>query len=318
MRTIAVAEIDANPYQTRHTYTEKSMNELKQSIEQLGIITPLVLRAVKGRFQLVSGSRRFKAAQELGLKEVPAIILELSDKEVMEITITENLQREDLNAIEEAQGLKRLLEEFGYTHEKLAERLGKSRSYITNSLRLLNLTPFVQTYVLCKTLTNVTAWHARCLLPLKDCQQVRFADLIWDWNLSVQETREIVNRYMNGEKFLYWQRNIPLDGITVPDDKFRKIPSAASYEVRAIKESIKRLGLLQPIKVLVTGRLLDGGIRLAACRELGWKQIPAFIVFFSEWIIIQGETSNKILSEVKGRPRNLLLEKMDEMKVAKP
>ena len=148
---VDVSKIDPNSYQTRLTYIQESMDELKQSIKQLGIVTPLVLRSVKDRFQLVSGSRRLKAAHELKLKEVPAFIKKLSDEEVMEITITENLQRENLNAIEEAYSFQRLLKSFHYTHEKLAERLGKSRSYITNSLRLLKLYWIVQLDVLCKS-----------------------------------------------------------------------------------------------------------------------------------------------------------------------
>jgi len=185
---VDVSKIDPNPYQTRLIYNQKSMEELKQSIKQLGIVTPLVLRSVEeGRLQLVSGSRRLKAAKELKLREVPAFVKKLSDKEVMEITITENLQREDLNAIEEAYGFKRLLGEFNYTHEKFAKRLGKSRSYITNSLRLLKLYWIVQLDVLYKT---ITAWHARCLLPLPKPIQFHFSNLIMDWHWSVAETRD--------------------------------------------------------------------------------------------------------------------------------
>jgi ParB/RepB/Spo0J family partition protein len=253
-KLINVSKIDPNPYQTRLTYNAESMEELKTSIKQLGIVTPLVVRPIGDRFQLVSGSRRLLAAQELGLKEVPAIVKELSDKEVMEITITENLQREDLNAIEEALGFQKLLEEFNYTHEKLAERLGKSRSYITNSLRLLKLNWVVKLDVLHKT---ITPWHARCLLSLEEYEQYVFANLIMDWNLSVEETRENVKKFLNGEWCLIWQREIPIDAIKT-ERPLRLFEIDETLEIEGLSQSIKELGLLNPIKVMVNGDLLDG------------------------------------------------------------
>lgn len=307
---IEVSKIEPNPYQTRLTYSHESMEELKQSIKQLGIVTPLLVRPIGDRFQLVSGSRRLKAAQELGLKEVPAIVKELTDREVMEITITENLQREDLNAIEEALGFQRLIDEFGYTHEQLAERLGKSRSYITNSLRLLKLHWEVKFDVLYKT---ITPWHARCLLQLPEQIQPMFSDLIIDWDLSVEETRENVKRFLNGEQWLTWIREIPIESVNTERHIRQWIKPDGKGFVKDLSESIKELGLLNPIKVLVDGRLIDGFARLKACERLGWKLIPAVIHFASVWLTQKGVLRKTMEGEKpKGNP---ILDKLVEMKV---
>jgi len=202
-----------------------TLGELKKSIEQLGILTPVLLRPFKDRYQLVSGSRRLKAAQELGMKEAPAIIRELSDQETLEITITENLQRKDLNPIEEALGFRRLIEEFNYTHQKLAERLGKSRAYVSNSLRLLDADPLVKWYL---TYANVlrktfTAWHARTLLPLEDHVQARMADLIIDWDWTIQETRINVKKFLDGAPFISWIRQVPIEALNLNlEERIRK------------------------------------------------------------------------------------------------
>lgn len=303
---VDVSKIDPNSYQTRFTYNQKSMEELKQSIQQLGIVTPLLLRPLKDRWQLISGSRRLKAAQELGLKEVPAIVKKLSDHEVMEITITENLQREDLNPIEEALGFKRLLEEFNYTHEKLGKRLGKSRVYITNSLRLLKLNPVVQQDVLRKTFT---AWHARCLLPLPDWVQYRFANLIWDWNWSVRETKANVKRYLEGENCVVWQRKIPIDAIRT-EKRLRIFNPDKDSALHGLAQSIKQHGLLNPISVNVLGDLIDGHRRLKACTILGWKLIPADIIFWRVWLEDKGKPVDISTVEIKDNP---LLKRMKEM-----
>lgn len=318
-KLLDISKIDSNPFQTRFTYDSESMEELKESIKQLGIVTPLVVRPLGDKFQLVSGSRRLKAAQELALKEVPAIVKELSDKEVMEITITENLQRENLNAIEEALGFQRLLEEFNYTHEKLAERLGKSRSYITNSLRLLKLFWVVRFDVLYKT---ITPWHARCLLPLEEHAQFTFANLIMDWDWSVQETKENVKQVLNGEPFFTWQRNIPIEAIDVAG-RFRKsiFTPDTNNELKALANSIKEIGLMNPIHVFVSGKLIDGERRMKACSFLGWKLIPALIFFQCDWLVMKDETCegepnvlHKTMEtkELKGNP---ILDKLEEMKI---
>lgn len=303
---IEISKIAPNPYQTRVTYPQKSMEELKKSIQQLGIVTPLLLRPFKDSFQLVSGSRRLKAARELDLKEVPAIVKDLSDKEVMEITITENLQREDLNPIEEAFGFKKLLEGFDYTHEKLGERLGKSRAYITNSLRLLKLNPTVQGDVLRKTFT---AWHGRCLLPLTYDVQFHFANLIWDWNWSVRETKANVKRFLDGELYLEWERKIPIDAIST-ERPIRIYNLDVSENKKAMMKSIKQEGLFNPIIVMVNGQLLDGHTRLSACKMLGWKLIPAKIRYWCGWMTAKGESITESTMEIKGNP---ILNKMEQM-----
>lgn len=308
---IDVDKIDPNPYQPRLIYDAESMEELKQSIKELGIINPIVVRPLGERYQLVSGSRRLKAAKELGLKKVPAIIRQLSDRKVMEITLTENLQRKDLNPIEEALGFQKLIEEFGYTHEELARRLGKSRSYISNSLRLLKLSWKVKLYVMYGV---ISAWHARVLIPLSERLQNFFADLIVDWGLTVRETQENVKRYLGGAEFLEWQREIPIDAVDTS-----LATHLWDYDDESVKEmanSIKNGGLLNPIHVLVTAELIDGCRRLMACKRLGWKLIPAVIQFPCKWVkMIEQDKGNIVLRKTSEIKPNPILTKLEEMKV---
>ena len=137
---IAVEDIYPNPHQPRKTFDENAMNDLANSIREHGIISPIVVnRGDDGKYMIIAGERRYRAAIKAGLATVPAIVRELGEKEIQEISLIENLQREDLNPIEAATGMKRLMDEFGLTQEQLAERLGKSRPAIANTLRLLSL-----------------------------------------------------------------------------------------------------------------------------------------------------------------------------------
>src|SRR5690554_133715 len=136
---VALDRIVPNPHQPRRNFDGQALEELAQSIAQHGLLQPIVLRPWQGDYQLVAGERRFRAAKLAGLSTIPAIVMELSDRQVAEIALVENLQREDLNPIEEAEAYKRLIEEFNLTQEALAARIGKSRPAIANALRLLNL-----------------------------------------------------------------------------------------------------------------------------------------------------------------------------------
>ena len=147
---IDISLIEANPDQPRRTFTESALSELTSSIKEKGIIQPLILRRNpkdETRYEIVAGERRWRAAQRARLHEVPAIIRALDDTEVLELAIIENIQRADLNAIEEAAGYRQLMDRFGHTQEQLSEALGKSRSHIANLIRLLNLPQEVQAYV---------------------------------------------------------------------------------------------------------------------------------------------------------------------------
>ena len=167
VQEINIKEIRPNRFQPRHDFDEEKLAELAESVRVHGILQPIVVRAVIGGYELVAGERRWRAAQLAKLSSIPAVVRELSEAEMMEIALIENIQREDLNPLEEAEALQRLLTEFGLTQEELARRIGKSRSHIANTLRLLNLTPEVQSYV---SRGTISMGHARALLAIGEAQ----------------------------------------------------------------------------------------------------------------------------------------------------
>ena len=183
--------IEANPRQPREVFDPDALAELVASILAVGVLQPVVVREVDaGRFQLIMGERRWRAAREAGLDTIPAIIRETPDDAMLRDALLENLHRQQLNALEEAAAYQQLLEEFGTTHEELADRIGRSRSHVTNTLRLLNLTPAVQRRVAAGVLS---AGHARALLALEDGgAQDRLAERIVAEGLSVRAVEEIV------------------------------------------------------------------------------------------------------------------------------
>lgn len=185
-QTIDIARIAPNPDQPRRTFTEDALEELAASIREKGIIQPLILRVNPrdpGGFEIVAGERRWRAAQRAQLHEVPAIVRELDDTEVLELAIIENIQRADLNAVEEAAGYRQLMDRFGHTQEKLATALGKSRSHIANLLRLLNLPDSVLEMV---RMGDLSAGHARALVTAEDPEKL--AREIVKKGLSVRQT----------------------------------------------------------------------------------------------------------------------------------
>jgi ParB family chromosome partitioning protein len=188
---IAVAAVAPNPRQPRENFNPDGLTELAASIREVGLLQPIVVReTAPGAYELVMGERRLRASREAGLDRVPAIIRETPDDEMLREALLENLQREQLNPLEEAAAYRSLLSDFGATHEQLAGKLGKSRSHVTNTLRLLNLPPGVQRRVAAGTLS---AGHARALLALTDgTAQERLADRIVAEGLSVRAVEEIV------------------------------------------------------------------------------------------------------------------------------
>ena len=162
---IKLSEIRPNPYQPRKIFDDEKIGELAQSIKEHGVFTPVLLRkSVKG-YELIAGERRVRASKKAGLKTIPAIVMEFTEEQMMEISLLENIQREDLNAIEEAQAYQRLIERLDYTQEKLAQRVGKSREHITNTLRLLKLPKSVQQLV---TENKLSMGHVRPLVTIED------------------------------------------------------------------------------------------------------------------------------------------------------
>ena len=186
---VRISKVEPNRDQPRKKFDEDSLDELADSIRQFGIIQPLLVQKKGDHYEIVAGERRWRAAKIAGLKEVPVLVREYTDQEIMEIALIENIQRENLNPIEEAQAYQRLIEEFHVKHEEIADRVSKSRSFITNSMRLLKLDPKVQEMVVEGL---ISGGHARTILPLSPEQQCAMAQKIVDEDLSVRETENAV------------------------------------------------------------------------------------------------------------------------------
>ncbi len=193
VQSISCEAIEPNPEQPRRTFDEQSLEELAASIEVHGVLQPVIVRRVGGsRFQLVTGERRLRAAKLLRLAEIPVIVREFSDAEMAEIALVENIQREELNALEEAQAMHRLMAEYGLTQEEMARRLGRSRPAVANSLRLLQAVPAVREAV---ATGGLSAGHARALLGVADpSAQAQLARRVTQGGLSVRETERLVQR----------------------------------------------------------------------------------------------------------------------------
>jgi ParB family chromosome partitioning protein len=192
---IDVTEIVPNKFQPRRTFDEAALNELAQSIRQHGVIQPILVRRALTGFEIVAGERRWRAAQMAGLTAIPAVVREYSDGEMTEIALIENIQRENLNPVEEAAAYKRLMEEFALTQEDVARKIGRSRSLIANTVRLLNLAPEVQDHVSRGTLSM---GQAKPLLALEDPElQLEAAESIIAEGLSARDAEELVRRLIN-------------------------------------------------------------------------------------------------------------------------
>lgn len=190
---LPIEKIIPNPYQPRKHFNDEKLKELSESIQINGVISPIGVQVKDAHYIIVFGERRWRASQLIGLTKIPAIILDLDDKQLMEISLLENIQREDLNIIEEAQGYAMLMESFQYTQEDLALRVSKSREYVANLLRLLKLPSLIQMYIVEE---KMTAGHARCLLTLKDNNLItEVANKIIELNLNVRETELFVKKY---------------------------------------------------------------------------------------------------------------------------
>lgn len=172
VETLPIDLLNANPDQPRVDFTEEALSDLTESIKEHGIIQPLIVRPLpgsSGAYQIVAGERRWRAAQRAQLHEVPVVVRQFSDQEVLEVAIIENIQRADLNPVEEALGYRQLMDRFGHTQDALSTALGKSRSHIANLLRLLNLPPLVQELLVAG---KISAGHARVLVPLDNAEDI--------------------------------------------------------------------------------------------------------------------------------------------------
>ena len=229
--SLPISQVESCATQPRRQFDPDALEDLAESIRQHGILQPLIVRRLQsGYYQIIAGERRWRAARLAGLREVPAIVIEADDREAMELAMIENLQREDLNPIEEASGYFTLIEQYALTQEEAARRVGKSRATVANALRLLNLTPTVQLFV---EDGRLSAGHARALLALPVSLQEDTALTVMKSGLSVRQTEMLVKR-LTAEK-----KKAPTTGMTV------------NYADVAAKELSSRLG--RGCKI-VTGR----------------------------------------------------------------
>ena len=195
---IKITQVEPNREQPRKNFDEDALQELADSIKQFGLLQPILVQDRKTHYEIIAGERRWRAAKLAGLKEVPVIIRDYSDQEIVEISLIENIQREDLNPIEEAQAYKRLLTEFNLKQDEVAERVSKSRTAVTNSMRLLKLCDEVQQMIIDDMLST---GHARALISIEDPeQQYTIAQKIFDEKLSVRDVEKLVKNLNKPEK----------------------------------------------------------------------------------------------------------------------
>ena len=196
--TMKINEVEPNRDQPRKNFDEDALLELSDSIKQFGVLQPLLVRKRKDYYEIIAGERRWRAAKLAGVKEVPVIVKEYTNQEILEIGLIENIQRENLNPIEEAIAYKRLLEEFNLKQDEVAERVSKSRTAVTNSMRLLKLSDKVQQMIIDDM---ISTGHARALLAIDDPElQYTLANKIFDEKLSVRETEKLVKEIKNPKK----------------------------------------------------------------------------------------------------------------------
>lgn len=221
IETLKITEVEPNREQPRKNFNEDALLELADSIKQYGVIQPLIVQKKKDHYEIIAGERRWRAAKMAGVKEIPVIIKDYSDQQVMEISLIENIQREDLNPIEEAMAYKNLMEEFHLKQDEIAEKVSKSRTAVTNSMRLLRLDKRVQQMMIDDM---ISAGHARTLITIEDPDvQYNIATRIFDDKLSVRETEKLVKLLQK------------------PEAKKEKVEKVNSFLYKDIEEKMKSI-----------------------------------------------------------------------------
>ena len=195
---IDTTQITTNKYQPRTDFNQEKLNELINSIKEKGVIQPVLVRKTGQGYELIAGERRLRAVRSIGIEKIPAIVKNVTDIDMVEISLIENIQREELNPVEEAFAFQKLITDFNFTQERIATALGKDRSTIANTIRLLGLPKKIQDYI---SKNTITAGHAKALLSLPaETDRLRVCNLIVKKGLSVRETESLVARRMNGTK----------------------------------------------------------------------------------------------------------------------
>lgn len=220
LQTLSISDLKPGKYQPRSIMQEDGLHALSESILQQGIMQPIIVRPIgNNQYEIIAGERRWRAAKLANLNEVPVIIKNISDESALAMALIENIQREDLNPLEEAFGIKRLIDEFNMTHEEAADALGKSRVTVSNLLRLLTLTKPVQDRLLSD---KIDMGHARALIGLEGSQQIMLCEEVIQKNLSVREVEALVKNLQNSHK----------------TDKPRSSPKSTNADVRLLEESL--------------------------------------------------------------------------------
>jgi ParB family transcriptional regulator, chromosome partitioning protein len=249
--TLAISALQAGRYQPRTRMDESGLQDLASSIKKHGLMQPIVVRKLavavgSVTHEIIAGERRFRASKMIGLEEVPVIYREVDDQNALALALIENIQREDLNPFEEAQAIKRLIEEFRYSHEQAAESIGRSRSATSNLLRLLNLAEHVQDLLLAG---DLDMGHARALLAVEKVQQIMLANRVVEKRLSVRETEKLVQQHIAAEKKSEGSLNgvVTAKALVEPDADIAKLSERLSDALGAevvVKPKSKQAGEL--------------------------------------------------------------------------
>ena len=216
-----VESLTPNLFQPRKNFDKEKMEELKGSIKKHGIIQPIVVRKMANGYEIVAGERRLKAAKEIGLKKIPAIIKSINNEKSLEIALVENIQREDLNPVEQANAFKRLIDEFKLTQQELAEATGKSRALVTNTIRLLKLNPEIQKNI---SEGKISFGHAKLLLSIEDEEVQRaVCDRIIANDLSVRDTERLIKNIEKVQKKQFKVKNITIERFPEVEERLREV-----------------------------------------------------------------------------------------------
>jgi len=216
-----VESLTPNLFQPRKIFDKEKMEELKGSIKKHGIIQPIVVRKMANGYEIVAGERRLKAAKEIGLKKIPAIIKSINNEKSLEIALVENIQREDLNPVEQANAFKRLIDEFKLTQQELAEATGKSRTLVTNTIRLLKLNPEIQKNI---SEGKISFGHAKLLLSIEDEEVQRaVCDRIIANDLSVRDTERLIKNIEKVQKKQFKVKNITIERFPEVEERLREV-----------------------------------------------------------------------------------------------
>jgi len=250
---VLINDLTRNKFQPRKHFSKESLEELTNSIKEQGVIQPIVVRpnkSFKGKYEIIAGERRWLASQNAGLHEVPAVILDVNDVKSLEFSIVENVQRQDLNAVEEARGYQRLVNDFNYNQEKLSQFIGKSRSYIANSLRLLSLPEEVLTMVV---QGNLSAGHARSLIGLNN--SVDIAKKIIEKKLSVRQSEILVKQFRDKKFKLVTKKDSNIldlqkileekTGLSVSINNKKNNTGTISFEYRDLEQLDKLINIIK-------------------------------------------------------------------------